>query len=166
MTSKRLWYSSDFLDGGFDSVILQQFTADGIKALSLKKRYGFLHVTEEILEVFDEFHVSPFLDLLMGCVVYILESCTNNTLDTKSHGSSLTDSGCNSFDEHDGGLETEIMVMLCLLRPPSISKNRGIMFPYVILYTSNNIKAEDNNIMCLELVVILMGSWFIYFLAS
>lgn len=110
VTSRLLWYSSDFLNGGFGSVILQQFTTDGIKALSWKKIYGFLHVTEEVLEVFDEFHVSPFLDLLMGCIVRILESCTN-TLDTKRLESSLTDSGRNSsFDEHDGGVETEIML--------------------------------------------------------
>ncbi|GLU08657.1 hypothetical protein SLE2022_255570 [Rubroshorea leprosula] len=57
---------------------LKYFTMENITALSWKKRYAFLHVIEDILNVFDEMHVGPFLDLLMGCVVRVLVSCSSN----------------------------------------------------------------------------------------
>lgn len=57
---------------------LKYFTVENITALSWKKRYGFLHVIEDIMGVFDEFRVRPFLDLLMGCVVRVLASCSSN----------------------------------------------------------------------------------------
>ncbi|KAG9136707.1 hypothetical protein Leryth_004489 [Lithospermum erythrorhizon] len=61
--------------------ILKHFTAMNIKALSWKKLYGFMHVVEDVMSVFDDMHISPFLDLLMGCVVRVLESCMS-TLET------------------------------------------------------------------------------------
>ncbi|KAL4289520.1 hypothetical protein GQ457_14G012480 [Hibiscus cannabinus] len=57
---------------------LTYFTVENITALSWKKRYGFLHVIEDVIGVFDEFRVRPFLDLLMGCVVRVLASCSSN----------------------------------------------------------------------------------------
>ncbi|OMO49638.1 Down-regulated-in-metastasis protein [Corchorus capsularis] len=57
---------------------LKYFTLENITALSWKKRYGFLHVIEDVLGVFDEFHVKPFLDLLMGCAVRVLASCSSS----------------------------------------------------------------------------------------
>ncbi|XP_021290199.1 small subunit processome component 20 homolog isoform X1 [Herrania umbratica] len=57
---------------------LKYFTVENITALSWKKRYGFLHVIEDVIGVFDEFHVRPFLDLLMGCVVRVLASCSSS----------------------------------------------------------------------------------------
>ncbi|KAL3626591.1 hypothetical protein CASFOL_030140 [Castilleja foliolosa] len=68
--------------------ILKHFTTDTIMALSWKKRYGFLHVVEDILEVFDEPHLSPFLNLLMHFVVRILATCTPFIASEKSCGSS------------------------------------------------------------------------------
>ncbi|KAK4388004.1 Small subunit processome component 20, partial [Sesamum angolense] len=68
------------------SDILKHFTTDTVKALSWKKRYGFLHVVEDILAVFDESHLNPFLDLLMNCVVRILASCTSSGGSTNSRG--------------------------------------------------------------------------------
>ncbi|KAB1216916.1 hypothetical protein CJ030_MR4G016071 [Morella rubra] len=56
---------------------LNYFTVDSITALSWKKRYGFMHVIQDLLGVFDELHIRPFLDLLMGCVVRVLGSCTS-----------------------------------------------------------------------------------------
>ncbi|KAK9122055.1 hypothetical protein Syun_019672 [Stephania yunnanensis] len=47
-----------------------------VNHISWKKRNAFLHVTEDILKSFDEQHLKPFLSLLMGIVVKILESCT------------------------------------------------------------------------------------------
>ncbi|KAE8036875.1 hypothetical protein FH972_009508 [Carpinus fangiana] len=71
---------------------LKYFTVDNIVALSWKKKYGFLHVIEDVLGVFDEFHVRPFLDLLMGCVVRVLGSCTSSVVVAKCNGlSSLED---------------------------------------------------------------------------
>ncbi|KAL3622254.1 hypothetical protein CASFOL_033665 [Castilleja foliolosa] len=69
--------------------ILKHFTTDTIMALSWKKRYGFLHVVEDILEVFDEHHLSPFLNLLMHFVVRILATCTPFIASGKSRGSSF-----------------------------------------------------------------------------
>ncbi|XVF29034.1 hypothetical protein REPUB_Repub15cG0084600 [Reevesia pubescens] len=57
---------------------LKYFTVENITALSWKKRYGFLHVIEDVIGVFDEFHVRPFLDLLMGCVVRVLASSSSS----------------------------------------------------------------------------------------
>ncbi|KAL1222676.1 hypothetical protein V5N11_004427 [Cardamine amara subsp. amara] len=54
------------------SNFLKSINADTILTLSWKKKSGFLHVIQHILEVFDVFHVQPFLDFLMGCVVRLL----------------------------------------------------------------------------------------------
>lgn len=60
------------------SSLLEYFTLESIVELSWKKRYAFLHVIEDVLGVFDELHVRPFLDLLMGCVVRLLGSCASS----------------------------------------------------------------------------------------
>ncbi|XP_050219970.1 uncharacterized protein LOC126670312 [Mercurialis annua] len=72
--------------------ILKYFTMENIMALSWKKRYGFLHVIEDILAVFDESHIRPFLDLLMGCVVRVLGSCTSSLHEAKSTRSFVPES--------------------------------------------------------------------------
>ncbi|GAB4824268.1 hypothetical protein Ancab_007155 [Ancistrocladus abbreviatus] len=54
---------------------LKFFTMENALSLPLKKRFGFLHVVEDILGVFDEYHVRPFLDLLSGFTVSVLRSC-------------------------------------------------------------------------------------------
>lgn len=69
--------------------VVKYFTMDNITALSWKKRYGFLHVIEEVIKVFDESRVRPFLDMLMGCVVRMLESCSLSLDCVKSHGTSV-----------------------------------------------------------------------------
>ncbi|EEF44174.1 conserved hypothetical protein [Ricinus communis] len=66
--------------------ILKYFTLENIMALSWKKKYGFLHVIEDILGVFDESHIRPFLDLLMGCVIRMLKSCTSSLDVAKATG--------------------------------------------------------------------------------
>ncbi|BBG99033.1 ARM repeat superfamily protein, partial [Prunus dulcis] len=68
---------------------LKYFTLSNISALSWKKRSGFLHVIEDILGVFDAFHVGPFLDFLMGCVVRILGSSSLSLDVAKGNGSSV-----------------------------------------------------------------------------
>ncbi|KAL2332603.1 hypothetical protein Fmac_013816 [Flemingia macrophylla] len=84
------------------AALLEYFTLDNIANLSMKKKYGFLHVIEDIVRVFDELHIKPFLDLLVGCVVRLLESCTSslnanlNELPSDQH-SSFTCS--NSLEE-------------------------------------------------------------------
>ncbi|XVE81263.1 hypothetical protein DITRI_Ditri15bG0049500 [Diplodiscus trichospermus] len=57
---------------------LKYFSVENIAALSWKKRYGFLHVIEDVIGVFDEFHIRPFLNLLMGCLVRVLLSCSSS----------------------------------------------------------------------------------------
>ncbi|CAK8567091.1 unnamed protein product [Lathyrus sativus] len=84
------------------SSLLEYFTLDNIAALSWKKKYGFLHVIEDVVGVFDELHIRPFLDLLVGCVVRVLESCASslgnvkNGLSSDKHKSSPSS---NSFGE-------------------------------------------------------------------
>ncbi|XP_021745735.1 small subunit processome component 20 homolog [Chenopodium quinoa] len=60
--------------------LLNLFSVERILAIPLKKRFGFLHVVEEIFRIFDASRVSPFLDLLLGCVVRILDSCASSIL--------------------------------------------------------------------------------------
>ncbi|XP_047333762.1 small subunit processome component 20 homolog [Impatiens glandulifera] len=75
--SKWSWDSSERLMHNADVCsILKYFTEKNILSLSWKKRNGFLHVIEDILGVFDELHIKPYLDLLMGSVIRILWSCT------------------------------------------------------------------------------------------
>ncbi|KAM3327222.1 small subunit processome component 20 isoform X1 [Capsicum chacoense] len=81
------------LKHGFDSFsVLEHFSRDCIDTISWKKRYGFLHVVEDIVAVFDEVHISPFLDLLMGCIVRLLDSCTS-TLEGTRNDRGMADHG-------------------------------------------------------------------------
>ncbi|XP_037492635.1 small subunit processome component 20 homolog [Jatropha curcas] len=82
--------------------LLKYFTLENIMELPWKKRFGFLHVIEDILGVFDESHIRPFLDLLMGCVVRVLGFCTSSLNVAKGSGSSVTESDCNAiFELHE-----------------------------------------------------------------
>lgn len=84
-TSNLFWSSSEQVKDEFDSFsVLKNFTTDNTMALSWKKKYGFLHVVDDVLGVFDESHVKPYLDLLLGCVVRIMLSCTLTLENEKS----------------------------------------------------------------------------------
>lgn len=91
------------------STILKQFTVDNIRALPLKKIYGFLHVVEDVLGVFDILHIKPFLNLLMGCVVRMLTSCSSSLFCTKS-GLSQVENEC-VLDESEKVSGAEIKSM-------------------------------------------------------
>ncbi|XP_073295585.1 uncharacterized protein [Primulina huaijiensis] len=85
--SKSFWsLSGSTRDEFYISNVMKHFTSDSISTLSWKKKFGFLHVVEEILEVFDVPHLNPFLDLLAHCVVQILASCTSTLGPAKSSG--------------------------------------------------------------------------------
>ncbi|KAL7177187.1 hypothetical protein ACSBR2_030511 [Camellia fascicularis] len=116
--SKWFWSSSEWSKDEFDSFgLLKYFTMDNILAISWKKRYGFLHVIENILGVFDEFHVKPYLDLLMGCVVRILGSCTSILESGKSTGLAAveTDSSFKlTMHEKGGGAENQITTSIAM----------------------------------------------------
>lgn len=90
---------------------------DNIKALSWKKRYAFLHVVEDILGVFDELHIKPFLDLLVGCVVRILASSSSSLVCTKSSSTALVENRSTHLhvSVKDGGAEhqTTVRFRLC-----------------------------------------------------
>ncbi|KAL5542673.1 hypothetical protein UlMin_010383 [Ulmus minor] len=95
-TSDLLWTSPTSSRDRFQaSNFLDYFTVDNVVALSWKKRNGFLHVIEDVIGVFDEFRVIPFLDLLMGCVVRILRSCTSCIDASKGNSSALDE------DQHE-----------------------------------------------------------------
>lgn len=108
------------------SSVLRHFTMDAIKALSWKKRYGFLHVLEDIIAVFDESRVNPFLDLLAGYIVRILASCTSSLESAKSTGSFVNN--CPSFDndmaEHVD--EAEDLIQVTLKSPPFLINEKII----------------------------------------
>lgn len=81
--------------------LLEYFNPESIAEISIRKRYAFLHVIEEVLGVFDEQHVRPFIDLLMGCVVRILGSCASSLDDARLNKfpSHLVDSGTDLFSQ-------------------------------------------------------------------
>lgn len=99
-TSDWFWTSSiSSIDRFQASELLKYFSVDNITALSWKKRYGFLHVIEDVLGVFDELRIRPFLNFLVGSVVRILGSCSYSldaakgnisSLDESEYGSKLT----------------------------------------------------------------------------
>ncbi|XP_011045607.1 PREDICTED: U3 small nucleolar RNA-associated protein 20-like [Populus euphratica] len=83
------------------SDILKHFTMEKIMALSWKQRTGFLHVVEDILGVFDESRIRPFLDLLMGCVVRLLGSCTASLDAVKDASSVVEDNTSDNQKLHE-----------------------------------------------------------------
>lgn len=96
--------------------LLEYFTLDNLTILSWKKKYGFLHVIEDIVGVFDELHIRPFLDLLAGCVVRVLESCTSSLDNVKSNGlpSDQHNSSTRSiFLGEDSVPANQTLVMFC-----------------------------------------------------
>ncbi|KAE9444963.1 hypothetical protein C3L33_23139, partial [Rhododendron williamsianum] len=108
-----VWFlsSSEWSKKEFDSFsVLKYFTRDNAMALSWKKRYAFLQVIEDILGVFGELHVKPYLNLLMGCVVSMLSSCTS-IIDSGSSGFPVVETPSSFRDMHErgGGAENQIM---------------------------------------------------------
>ncbi|KDO50652.1 hypothetical protein CISIN_1g042789mg [Citrus sinensis] len=75
---------------------LKFFTIENLASLSWKKSHGFLHVIEDVIRVFDELHVGPFLNLLIGCVVRVLASCTSSLEFLKGCGSSVVENHANT----------------------------------------------------------------------
>lgn len=71
--------------------ILKYFSEESIEALSWKKKYGFMHVIEEVLAVFDEMLISPFLNIILGCVVRVLGSCTSSLHASRKNEVSLVE---------------------------------------------------------------------------
>ncbi|XP_048334306.2 uncharacterized protein LOC107422300 isoform X3 [Ziziphus jujuba] len=116
---------------------LKHFSVDSITALSWKKRYGFLHVIEDILGVFDELRVRPFLDFLMGCVVRILGSCTCN-LDIAK--------GCSSSVENHSGAN------MTLLEQDSAAQN-------MFLTSSAQKQFKDLRSLCLKIVSFVLNKY-------
>lgn len=62
----------------YSSVLVQCSNFMALGNLSWKKKYGFLHVAEDIMRTFDESHIRPFLNPLMRVVVHVLESCMSS----------------------------------------------------------------------------------------
>uniref|UniRef100_A0A1J3F7J7 U3 small nucleolar RNA-associated protein 20 n=2 Tax=Noccaea caerulescens TaxID=107243 RepID=A0A1J3F7J7_NOCCA len=78
-TTDLFWSSGkSSLDHFQKSNFLKYINVDALSNLSWKMKSGFLHVIQHILEVFDEFHVRPFLDFFMGCVVRLLVNYAPN----------------------------------------------------------------------------------------
>lgn len=125
----------------FDSSgVLRHFTMDNIKSLSSKKIYGFLHVTEEILGVFDESRISPVLDTLMGSVVRILASCAPSMEGTKNCDLSLAVRSTNVCEHvEDSGAEKQAMTSLA---PKQFKDLRSLCLKIISLVLS---KFEDHD---------------------
>ncbi|KAH6788665.1 hypothetical protein C2S51_003671 [Perilla frutescens var. frutescens] len=111
---KPLWESSKSPEFEVEaSDILKHLTSKTIETLSWKKKYGFLHVVEDIFAVFDESRLNPFLNLLMNCVVLISASCTSVLGSEKSESFSVDNSSildlevCDNDDVND---KTKVML--------------------------------------------------------
>ncbi|KAI3837631.1 hypothetical protein MKX03_029756 [Papaver bracteatum] len=77
MSSDWFWRSCGSSIEEFQaSNVVKGLMIDEVEEISWKKRYGFLHVIEDIFKSFDEFHLKPFLNLLMSFVARIMEACT------------------------------------------------------------------------------------------
>lgn len=123
------WSWSERSKKEFDSFsVLKYFTIDNMLALSWKKKDAFLHVIEDILGVFNELHVKPYLNLLMGCVVRMLWSCTS-IIDRGSSGFPIVEIPSSFRDMHErgGGAKNQIMV-------PSINLYSLHVFMYLYLH--------------------------------
>lgn len=95
---ESLWTNPQALNDEYNS-----FTTNIISNISWKKRYSFLHVIEDTVAVFDEAHISPFLNLLMECISCLLESCASTLGNTDS---CLILANCSKATES----ETEVML--------------------------------------------------------
>ncbi|RDY00034.1 Small subunit processome component 20-like protein, partial [Mucuna pruriens] len=120
------------------AALLEYFTLDNIANLSWKKKYGFLHVIEDIVGVFDEYHIRPFLDLLGGCVVRLLESCT----------SSLDNAKLNRLpsDQHNSGNSLDS------LGEDSVPKNQ-------IQMSSTLNQLKDMRSLCLKIISLVLNKY-------
>ncbi|XP_047962589.1 small subunit processome component 20 homolog isoform X2 [Salvia hispanica] len=99
--SKICWASSKSQQFEVDAPdILNILSSNTIETLSLKKKYGFLHVVEDILAVFDASRLKPFLNLLMNCVVLISSSCTS-ALGSKTSELSPVENSSIDTEVHD-----------------------------------------------------------------
>lgn len=112
---KIFWGSSKSSELNVDaSDILMHLTSNAIETLSWKKKYGFLHVVKDILAVFDEARLNPFLNLLMNIVVLISASCTSVLGSSKKSDFSFVDNS-STLDLEVGEsdeVEDKIKVML------------------------------------------------------
>ncbi|XP_047962279.1 small subunit processome component 20 homolog [Salvia hispanica] len=101
--------------------ILNLLTSTAIETLSWKKKFGFLHVVEDILAVFDESRIKPFLNILINCVVLISLSCSS-VLGCKTRDKSpVEDSSSLDLGVHDNDAvedknkeRMQIMVLMSL----------------------------------------------------
>lgn len=75
--------------------------SQAIENISLKKKYGFLFVLEDILKTFDESHIRPFLSPLMTFVALILENCMSNIKAEVSRKNCALENGVNEVLEVD-----------------------------------------------------------------
>ncbi|KAL8136927.1 hypothetical protein V2J09_002928 [Rumex salicifolius] len=91
---KWFWDTLEITMDEFQSIdFFKFFTLEKTMTLPWKKKYGFLHVVEDILGVFDESRVRPFLNMLAGCVVRILFSCYIGLLRARNDE-------CNALGNH------------------------------------------------------------------
>lgn len=88
---------------------LKDFTGDTISTLSRNQKSGFLHVIQDILEVFDELRVRPFIDFLMGCVVRLMVNYTPSTNEESS------DNAASSTPENKENVSVHQDQVKCLL---------------------------------------------------
>ena len=98
----------------YEPDILNLLTSTAIETLSWKKKFGFLHVVEDILAVFDESRIKPFLNILINCVVLISLSCSS-VLGCKTRDKSpVEDSSSLDLGVHDNdAVEDKNKVILC-----------------------------------------------------
>ncbi|KAJ3705626.1 hypothetical protein LUZ61_009331 [Rhynchospora tenuis] len=93
------------LGKSLDSVLPEVSNSIAIDRCSWKRKNGFLHVVEAVLDTFDMAHVEPYLDLVLKIVVLILESCMRNINRERGEGDTMAID--NPSDDWEGHASTE-----------------------------------------------------------
>ncbi|KAJ4812893.1 Small subunit processome component 20-like protein [Rhynchospora pubera] len=93
------------LGKSLDSVLPEVSNSIAIDRCSWKRKNGFLHVVEDVLDTFDMAHMEPYLDLVLKIVVLILESCMRNINRERGEGDTMAID--NPSDDCEGHASTE-----------------------------------------------------------
>ncbi|KAI3984708.1 hypothetical protein MKX01_039325 [Papaver californicum] len=166
--SEWFWRSSGSSIEEFQALnVVKGLTIVETEEISWKKRYGFLHVIEDIFKSFDEFHLKPFLNLLMSFVARIMEVCTYRLDGAKNSEASQIEnlasddvliheaSGEDSVTEfYQKRWEVELRIFKLLsayiVEPLGAKKFVEILLPFL----GNNPKHSDE---CLEVLKVIKG---------
>lgn len=102
---------------------VQFFTAEKLGVLSWKKVHAFLHVMKDVIGVFDEMRLKPFLHLIMGSVARILVRCSSGLDSIKGVESLPSGNSLGSDQPHnekDSPVGDHVGVIFCFEIPYTV----------------------------------------------